>query len=361
MTKPEPPKVMIVGAGIGGLFLAILLERQNVPYMIYERTNEPKPLGSAMGLDAKIMPVFEQLGLLDELLSISLPCKGINMLDPELNLLTGLDLEEYKQTTGYEMAMFIRPRLHRLLRSHVPSEKIIYSKNVVSLDQNEQGVTLTMADGTTFRGDILVGADGTYSGVRQGLFKHLDKKGLLPASDKEELSMGHLCMVGTTNPVDPEKYPCVNDDRAVFQRVISRGEPHTWHTANMRNNKICWGIILQIDSTATSRDAADWGSEGDEGIMRGAYDKTTPVGGLVKDLVDATPEEEISKVFLEEKLFETWYHGRTVLIGDACHKFLPSAGQGAVNAMQDAVILANCIYEMGEATPENHCCLQGIL
>ncbi|KAF9345398.1 hypothetical protein BGX26_003166 [Mortierella sp. AD094] len=121
----------------------------------------------------------------------------------------------------------------------------------------------------------------------------------------------------------------------------------------MRDNKICWGVILQIDSTAASGDAAGWGSEGDEGVMRGAYDKTTPVGGLVKDLVDVTPEEEISKVFLEEKLFETWYYGRTVLIGDACHKFLPSAGQGAVNALQDAVILANCIYEMEEATPEN--------
>ncbi|KAG0015131.1 hypothetical protein BGZ80_010034 [Entomortierella chlamydospora] len=313
--------------------------------------------GSAMALDAKIMPVFEQLGLLDELLAISLPCKGINILDPELKLMTGLDFKDYKKRTGYEMAMFVRPRLHRLLLSHIPSEKVIFSKKVVSLEQNEQGVTLAMSDGTTVHGDILVGADGTYSGVRQGLFKNLDKEGLLPASDKEELSMGHLCMVGTTNPVDPEKYPCVSDDRALFQRVIEGGDPHTWHTVNVCDNKICWGIILQIDSAAASRDAmfrlSDWGSEGDEGVMSGAYDKVAPTGGLVRDLFDATPEEEISKVFLEEKLFKTWYHGRTVLIGDACHKFLPSAGQGAVNALQDAVILANCIYEMGEATPEN--------
>ncbi|KAF9173071.1 hypothetical protein BGX21_005666 [Mortierella sp. AD011] len=357
MTKPEPPKVMIVGAGIGGLFLALLLERQNVPYVVYERTSDSEPLGSAMGLDAKVMPVFEQLGILDELISISLPCKGINMVDPDFNLLTGIDFKEYKARTGYEMAMFQRPRLHRLLSSHIPREKIIYSKKVVSLDQNEQGVTLTMADGSTYHGDIVVGADGIYSGVRQGLFKQLDEAGLLPASDKEELTMGHLCMVGTTNPVDPEKYPCVKDDRSLFQRVISRGFPYMWHTANMRDNKICWGIILQIKSTIASKDPtlrnSNWGSEGDEGIMHSAFDKATPIGGTVRDLYDITPRNEISKVFLEDKLFETWYHGRTVLLGDACHKFLPSAGQGAVNAMQDAVILANCIYEMGEATPEN--------
>ncbi|KAF9107381.1 hypothetical protein BGX27_008773 [Mortierella sp. AM989] len=357
MTSSDPPKVMIVGAGIGGLFLALLLERQKVPYMIYERTAEVKSLGSVMGFDAKIMPVFEQLGLLEEVQAMGLPCKGVHMLDKELKFMTGIDFSDYKERTGYDPIMFTRPKLHHLLESHVPREKIIFSKKVLSLEQNEHGVMLRMADGTTYHGDILVGADGTYSAVRQGLYKHLDKKGLLPVSDKEELTMGHLCMVGTTSPADPEKYPCVNEDKALFQRVISKGDPYTWHTVNVRDNRLCWGVILQIESTVVSKDTmfrnSDWGSEADDGIMHKAYDNITPIGGLVRDLIELTPKDEISKVFLEEKLFETWHNGRTVLIGDACHKFLPSAGQGAVNAMQDAVILANCIYEMGEATPEN--------
>ncbi|KAF9173072.1 hypothetical protein BGX21_005667 [Mortierella sp. AD011] len=357
MSGIPPPNVLIVGGGIGGLFLGILLERQNVPYVIFERTKEPKPLGSAMGLDATIMPVFEQLGLLDELMSISLPCKAIQMLGPEFNIMTAIDFKTYKEVTGYDMAMFPRPKLHAFLESRIPREKIVYSKKVLSLEQNDHGVMLRMSDGTTVHGDILVGADGTYSGVRQGLFKHLERKGALPAADKEELTMGHLCMVGTTDSVDPEKYPCVKEDSALFQRVISRGDPFMWHTVNMRDNKICWGVILQIESAAASRDAmfrnSDWGSEGDEGVMHGAFEKMTPLGVTVRDLFEATPKEEISKVFLEEKLFETWYGGRTVLIGDACHKFLPSAGQGALNSMQDAVILANCIYEMGEVTPKN--------
>ena len=69
---------------------------------------------------------------------------------------------------------------------------------------------------------------------------------------------------------------------------------------------------------------------------------------VLGELIDQTRPELISKVFLEEKLFETWHHGRTVLIGDACHKMQPSAGQGAVNAMEDAVILANCLYDISE-------------
>ncbi|KAF9004134.1 hypothetical protein BGZ52_009220, partial [Haplosporangium bisporale] len=61
------------------------------------------------------------------------------------------------------------------------------------------------------------------------------------------------------------------------------------------------------------------------------------------DLIDRTPKDLISKVMLEEKVFDTWYGGRTVLLGDACHKLNPSGGVGAVTAMHDAIALANWI------------------
>ncbi|KAF9993998.1 hypothetical protein BGZ80_007955, partial [Entomortierella chlamydospora] len=92
----------------------------------------------------------------------------------------------------------------------------------------------------------------------------------------------------------------------------------------------------------------------------------------MKEILDATPKNLISKVFLEEKVFQTWYDGRSVLIGDeseklevnsivlcrglnplACHKLLPGAGQGAVMAMKDAVVIANCIYNMKDLSDES--------
>ncbi|KAF9985076.1 hypothetical protein BGZ75_003370 [Mortierella antarctica] len=346
MSTHEPPKVMIVGAGMGGLMLANFLERQNVPYVIYERASQLKALGSAMGFGANILPAFEQLGLLKELHELSLPCKGLEILDKELNHLSSLDFSEHKATTGYDTIMFVRPKMHSLLLSRIPPEKIVLSKRVLSLEQNELGVMLRMADGSTYHGDIVVGADGAYSGVRQGLYKHVDKKGLLPATDKEEMKLGYLCMVGTTEPLDPAKFPVVAEETSVFQRVISDTEPYTWHTVNMRDNRLCWGIVGQIDSASASKETAfrnsEWGPESDDGGMEQMYDCPTPAGGVLRDLVNATPKDQISKIFLQEKLFETWSYGRTVLLGD-----------GAVNAMQDAVVLANCIYEIGEVTPEN--------
>ncbi|KAI9242251.1 MAG: hypothetical protein BYD32DRAFT_403707 [Podila humilis] len=63
----------------------------------------------------------------------------------------------------------------------------------------------------------------------------------------------------------------------------------------------------------------------------------------VGDYIDRTPKHLISKVTLEEKVFQTWYGGRTVLIGDACHKLNPAGGAGAVTTIQDAATLANWI------------------
>ncbi|KAG0050058.1 hypothetical protein BGZ89_003974 [Linnemannia elongata] len=61
------------------------------------------------------------------------------------------------------------------------------------------------------------------------------------------------------------------------------------------------------------------------------------------DLIDWTPKEFMSKAMQEEKVFKTWFGCRTVLIGDACHKFNPAGGVGASNALHDAIVLANLI------------------
>jgi len=90
--------------------------------------------------------------------------------------------------------------------------------------QNKDGVMIRCADGTTYHGDILVGADGAHSGVRQALFSSLRKHNLLPVSDSTELSKGFLAMVGTTDPMDPEKYPFLKNKKASsFNQVIGRG------------------------------------------------------------------------------------------------------------------------------------------
>ncbi|KAF9935625.1 hypothetical protein BGZ65_003198, partial [Modicella reniformis] len=72
------PKVLIVGAGLAGLLLAILLEQIDVRYQVFERAAVVKPLGSAMALGPNILPIFEQLGLLEDLKRISKPYRSVD-------------------------------------------------------------------------------------------------------------------------------------------------------------------------------------------------------------------------------------------------------------------------------------------
>ncbi|KAG0278875.1 hypothetical protein BGZ95_002924 [Linnemannia exigua] len=81
----------------------------------------------------------------------------------------------------------------------------------------------------------------------------------------------------------------------------------------------------------------EWGPEAAESMIKDVHEFPIKLGGVLGDIIDATPVDAVSKVMLEEKLFEQWSHGRAVLIGD---------GQGAINAMQDALILTNCLYDL---------------
>lgn len=82
-------------------------------------------------------------------------------------------------------------------------------------------------------------------------------------------------------------------------------------------------MTTQLGSTSTNAtrfDNAEWGPEANQSMIEEVRDYPCALGGTMGDLIDLTPPEMISRVFLEEKLFESWHHGRVVLIGDACHK-----------------------------------------
>ncbi|KAF9192280.1 hypothetical protein BGZ51_005849 [Haplosporangium sp. Z 767] len=356
VAAPTKPHVLIVGAGLGGLMMGILLERAGIPYDIFERAAKVKPLGALMSIGENILPAFEQLGLLEAIEKIALPLRLFSVYKETMEHL-GDYHSGRKEKTGYELLLFPRPKLYEIMLEQVPAERLHFSKKVLSMEQKPEGVMIRCADNTTYRGDILVGADGAYSGVRQSLYKRLSAEGKLSVEDGKDLEMGYVCMVGTTDPQDPEKYPMMKTDHTKIMQVAGENSPYTWTTICVAENRICWSVVSQLPSVRAAQDErfrnSEWGPEANEAMIKEIHNFPTVMGGTLGDLIDATPRDLISKVFLEEKMFQTWYHGRTALIGDAVHKMLPTAGQGAVNAMQDAVILTNCIYHIPSVTPEN--------
>ncbi|KAG0033182.1 hypothetical protein BGZ82_006222 [Podila clonocystis] len=158
--------------------------------------------------------------MLDELKKISLPSHVMELYHENLKAIGTIDAKDLVDTTGYPAVTFARADLYDLILSKIHPSKIHMKKKIMSILQNDEGVMIRCSDNTQYHGDIFIGADGAYSGVRQSLYKQLDDHGLFPAEDREQMQMAYICMVGTTGPLDPVNYPSLKNDSCHFATVL---------------------------------------------------------------------------------------------------------------------------------------------
>lgn len=133
-----------------------------------------------------------------------------------------------------------RPDLVDILARHVPAHKIQYSKKVLSLTQTSETATVRCSDYSFYQGDIVIGCDGAYSGIRQNIYRaiqaeyqeinvaSLDNKRLnsvvkpLPKSDMAPLRFDQHAIVGVTGKLDADKYPFLRE-KACQSVTVFRG------------------------------------------------------------------------------------------------------------------------------------------
>ncbi|KAI1308939.1 hypothetical protein EDD11_004148 [Mortierella claussenii] len=279
-----------------------------------------------MAVGPNIMPVLEQLGIAGLVASISMPCPSIELYDQKLKKLGTLPMKGLTDS------------LYEVLRSQLNQDNIIFHKKILSFEENELGVNVCCSDNSTYCGDILVGADGTDSRVRQSLHKVLARKNLLTRSDAQPPTPEYVCVAGMANQLSVDQYECLKDPYTHFSSVIGpKGQGY--HTVNIPDDRICWAMWMELDPTTVATEknteTSEFGPQNTEPIAKCFRDLPSPCGGSMGDLMNATQESVISRVLVEQKLYDTWYHGRTVLLGDA-----------ETNEFLDAVVLANAIYEL---------------
>ncbi|KAG0039944.1 hypothetical protein BGZ82_006057 [Podila clonocystis] len=162
-------------------------------------------------------------------------------------------------------------------------------------------------------------------------------------------------MLGVTKPLDPAKYPVLKFAHSHFATVLGKGSPqlpHWWSTITTTGDRIAWSASFAVDAESAAKVKfrnEEWGPEANRVMMNEISAFPLVEGGVLNELTDASDKNLISKVYIEEKLFQTWNHGRIALIGDDATKRRPRRCECYPGRLYSCILL-NCIYDLDGTT-----------
>jgi 2-polyprenyl-6-methoxyphenol hydroxylase-like FAD-dependent oxidoreductase len=306
--------VVIIGGGIGGLTTAIALRQRGFDVQIYEQAPEIRPVGKGIWVPTNAMLVLDRLGVGDRLVERGLELARIEIHDVRAGRLQHIDLDAVKERFGRTTTSILRADLQAVLVNALPPEIIHLNKRCTAVRHQEggRGAAARFDDGSEAHGDVVVGADGIHSTVRQ-----------VVAPDRPLRYAGQTCYLGVAElELPPASVRVV--------REIWGGAARFGYSAVGRR-QVYW--FAPLAAPAGGRMPADPLS-----ALRAAYaDFPAPVPAII----DHTPASEIIRVDLHDlPPFSGWHRGRVVLVGDAAHAMTPNLGQGAAQAIEDAHALA---------------------
>ena len=325
---PRSPRVLIAGAGIGGLTAALSLLRRGIDVDVYEQAAELKEVGAGVQLSANGTRALYALGVGEGLKALSCEAVGkeIRLWNTgqtwKLFDLGAVSIERY----GFPYFTVYRPDLLSVLADAVRREKpdaIRLSSRCAGFEQAGGGVRLHLESGGTASGDVLVGADGVHSRIRQALFGAGEAtftglmawRGTIPMSRLPS----HLARLVGSNWVGPGAhvvhYPLRRGELMNFVGMVERPD---WRVES-------WSTRGTTEELA--KDFADW-HEDVQAMIRGI---DTPFKWA---LVSRPP-------------LKRWTVGRVTLLGDACHPMLPMLAQGAVMSIEDGYLLGRALEQYG--------------
>jgi salicylate hydroxylase len=325
-------KVIIVGAGTGGLAVAIALRRIGLDPIVLEQQRAFAPIGAGLGLAANSMRVLTHLGADRHVRSTAVP----TLANYTRDLLSNEAIDErdgarVAQAIGEHYYCAHRADLLDTLLGPLPPESIRLGCRVVGVEETPDDVAVELEGGEVLRADLLIGADGLNSKVRTLVFGDVPTRftgtvvwrGLIPAERVPE-----------------EYYASITTWFGPRRHVM------LYPVRNLEHPEPVYNYSGFVPVEEVHRES--WTADADIDDLRASLDGVHP---SVSGLLDGIETALITGIYFRDPL-ETWSTEHVVLIGDGAHPAPPSAGQGAGMALEDAVMLAACLQRTGpEAVP----------
>lgn len=312
-------EVLISGAGIAGLCVALALKQRGHTVHIYERAKTPSGMGAGISLWPNAIKALDQLGVGGVVRSSGTVNFSGGIFSATGRLLIANDTATNDTRYGAPTVIIHRAVLSDILLNAL-SQQPHYNTTVTHYTQDQQGVTVYLSNNTTVHGDLLIGADGINSVIRQLWFPHITPR-----------YAGYTAWRGV----------CYFD----HSRVGSRwgewlGAGQRFGITPLNNDAIYWYatrtqpanqlIAINDRQGHLLRIFAEWGVQ-------------------VPAIIAATA----SAAIMQHDIYDLpalpyWVDNRVALLGDAAHAMTPNLGQGGCQAIEDAVVLAKAVTTLND-------------
>lgn len=302
-------KIIIAGAGIGGMALAALLRRRGVTAELYERAANFDHSGYMLGLYPIGVRVLHGLDLIDDFLAASERMETYTVCNGHGQEIHSYELGQMLDGFGYSGGI-MRGELLALLRKRCEDVPLHFGRSVTGFEQAGGKVEVKLSDGSTNRCDLLVGADGIRSAIRRQL-----------AGELPDHETGWGCWVWIVR--DTKRPPTAVVEHWGAGRFLG-----------LYPIKGGLGVVAAAPTRIMGPDAV-----GRDGARVKAH--FAVLGEGIADVMAALPDD-LGQTFwwqLSDVRAKSWHEGHVALLGDAACAFLPTAGVGASIALESAAVL----------------------
>ena len=312
-------RVLVVGGGIAGLAMAGGLTRVGIRCDVVEQTEAWRPVGAGIVLNVNAMNALGKLGLADSVRNLGFRLGKGAITNQKGQDLGRTDFGTLDAEFGPTIAIH-RADLHAALLDGARDANILLDTSVERMTQHADHVAVLLTNGREERFDLVVGADGIGSRVR-------------------ELTFGDV-------PVEYAGYTC-------WRFVVD---------ATLGQSTMCemWGRGKRVGVVPIGKNrfyvfavanAAAGTPDPEPGRLDRFRERYSDFGGPVPALLEALDDPELLiHNDLSSIAIGHWFDGRVVLVGDAAHAMTPNMGQGAGMALEDAAVLVELLHAGGAIT-----------
>ncbi|KAJ5878027.1 hypothetical protein N7455_001492 [Penicillium solitum] len=318
-----PLEVIVVGAGIGGMAAALTLGLRGHHVIVLESAPKLMEVGAGIQVSPNMLRLFDRWGVSDLIHAQDVALEHIHVRRWDDGKLLGT--MTVNKTFGQQVVIH-RADLHNAIIDRalaLPNVELRENSHVTDVQFSPASVTL--ANGEIIRGDVVIGADGIKSTIRDHLLDDSTIKAVATGDAAYRIMLPRHIMEG-----DPELKKLIDEPQAT--RWLGPGRHIIAYP--VRKHELYNVVLLHPDGHSAEE---SWTTKGSKQAIIDNYDGWDSRVGKLIDLVDDNEVLEW-KLCLHRPL-RTWIRGSVALIGDACHPMLPYVAQGAAQAVEDAAAL----------------------